>query len=113
MTELVEGTGVSRPAVSRHLSLLLEAGVVAVEGRGRERWYSLDQEALAPALAWLTDLAPRPASAPVPEHALDALELEVRRTVRDTTRPTPQHDIHDMHEQDRRHQHTDTQEETA
>jgi DNA-binding transcriptional ArsR family regulator len=32
----------SWPTVTRHLQRLLEAGLVVVERRGRERWYRLD-----------------------------------------------------------------------
>jgi DNA-binding transcriptional ArsR family regulator len=82
---------VSRPAVSRHLRVLHEAGLVAAQDRGRERWYSLLPDGLLPVHEWLAALGTRP---PVTPEALDALDLEVRRTVREggtrpaTTRPT-------------------------
>lgn len=72
--------GPSRPAVSRHLRVLGEAGLVAADDRGRERHYRLTQEGLAPVRELLTALTPAP---PVPAHLLDGLDLEVRRTVRD------------------------------
>ncbi len=34
------------PTVTRHLQRLREAGLVRVERRGRERWYTLDVERL-------------------------------------------------------------------
>ncbi|MFJ7329825.1 ArsR/SmtB family transcription factor [Streptomyces cyaneofuscatus] len=72
---------ISRPAVSRHLRLLTQAGLVTVEDRGRERHYALARPGLVPVRALLDELAGhRP---PVPESAFDALDLEVRRTVRD------------------------------
>jgi len=37
---------VSRPAVSQHLKVLQEAGLVNVEARGRQRYYSLRREGL-------------------------------------------------------------------
>lgn len=80
VVDLAEGLPVSRPAVSRHLRLLLEAGVVAVEDRGRERLYSLTQPGLEPIRTCLADLDGPPM---VGATALDALDLEVRRTVRD------------------------------
>ena len=40
--ELVDAFTVSQPAISRHLRVLREAGLVRVEARGRERSYALD-----------------------------------------------------------------------
>jgi DNA-binding transcriptional ArsR family regulator len=34
------------PTVTRHLQRLLDAGLVVVERRGRERWYALDRSRL-------------------------------------------------------------------
>ncbi len=71
---------VSRPAISKHLRLLTEAGLVEAEDRGRERHYRLDQAGLRPVRDLLGALATVPRFS---EHDLDALELEVRRTGRD------------------------------
>ncbi|MCD9901011.1 metalloregulator ArsR/SmtB family transcription factor [Streptomyces sp. MT29] len=72
---------ISRPAVSKHLRLLTEAGLATVEDHGRERHYALGRRGLAPVRALLDELAGhRP---PIPESAFGALELEVRRTVHD------------------------------
>lgn len=71
---------VSRPAISRHLRLLGEAGLVTAEDRGRERHYRLLDGGLAPVREWLDEVVPGPR---VPEHALDGLDLEVRRAGRD------------------------------
>ncbi|MFD4020989.1 ArsR/SmtB family transcription factor [Streptomyces sindenensis] len=72
---------ISRPAVSKHLRVLTEAGLVTAEDRGRERHYMLARPGLAPVRALLDELAGhRP---PIPESAFDALDLEVRRTVHD------------------------------
>ncbi|WP_431787779.1 winged helix-turn-helix transcriptional regulator [Streptomyces sp. G9] len=70
---------ISRPAVSKHLRLLTEAGLVTVEDRGRERHYALARPGLDPVRALLDELAGR--RPPIPERAFDALDLEVRRTV--------------------------------
>jgi DNA-binding transcriptional ArsR family regulator len=40
-------------AVSQHLAVLREAGLVAVEARGRERLYRARREALGPFRRWL------------------------------------------------------------
>jgi DNA-binding transcriptional ArsR family regulator len=79
---------ISRPAVSRHLRVLRECGLVIDEVRGRERLYRLDVAPLAPLQAWLSSLHDRWAG------PLDALETEVYRTRRDrrakrSAAPTP------------------------
>ena len=84
VVDLAAGRPISRPAVSKHLRLLLEAGVVTVTEQGRERYYGLEPGALAPVAAYVAGLVARP----VPEQALDALETEVRRTTRSRRSPT-------------------------
>jgi DNA-binding transcriptional ArsR family regulator len=51
--ELAERLPVSRPAVSRHLRLLKEAGLVAEEPRGARRIYRLQAEGLAAVQTYL------------------------------------------------------------
>jgi DNA-binding transcriptional ArsR family regulator len=78
---------VSRPAVSRHLRVLAEAGLVTAEDRGRERHYRLTPGGLAPVRSLLERLVL--AGTPVTAPSLDALATEVRRTSRDRrTSPT-------------------------
>jgi DNA-binding transcriptional ArsR family regulator len=86
VVDLAASRPISRPAVSRHLRLLLDAGVVTVANRGRERYYALDRTALAPVSSYVAGLAARPLG----EHVLDALEIEVRRTGRERRRTAPQ-----------------------
>ena len=75
---------ISRPAVSRHLRVLREAGLVRDELVGRRRVYRLDVDGLAPVTAWLTTLTGSAASASGGwPGRLDALETEVRRTRRE------------------------------
>ena len=45
----------SGPAVSQHLRVLREAGLVIVRRDGTKRFYSADQDALAALLRWLDD----------------------------------------------------------
>ena len=71
---------VSRPAISRHLRLLTEAGLVQADDVGRERHYRLLVEPLADIEELLARLAPAP---PVSESALDALATELHRTKRE------------------------------
>lgn len=75
--EIASGFDISRPAVSRHLRVLRECGLVVDEVRGRERLYRLDTAPLVPLLSWLTELHNR-WTAP-----LDALTTEVYRTRRE------------------------------
>ena len=52
-TELAGPAGISRQAVSKHLSVLEQAGVVTAERIGREARYRVVPGALDPAAAWL------------------------------------------------------------
>ncbi len=45
--ELAGGLPISRPAVSKHLKLMLDAGLVSVTRDGTKRLYGLDLEGLA------------------------------------------------------------------
>src|ERR671917_1885324 len=74
VVDLAAAHPISRPAISKHLRLLTEAGLASVEDRGRERHYSLDSSGLAPVAALLDELRPTP---PFAEAALDGLDLEV------------------------------------
>jgi DNA-binding transcriptional ArsR family regulator len=85
VVDLAAAQPISRPAVSKHLRLLLEAGVVTVADRGRERYYALDPTALAPVAAYLAGLSVHP----ITDQDLDALETEVHRAGRDRRRSTP------------------------
>ena len=53
VSELVEALGVSQPAVSKHLRILREAGLVEARPRGQLRLYRLRPEPLAEIDAWL------------------------------------------------------------
>ena len=91
VVDLAAAHPISRPAISKHLRLLTEAGLTSVEDRGRERHYSLDRSGLAPVSRLLDEL--RPAAPPFADAVLDGLDLEVRRTVRErgaTPRPDTQ-----------------------
>ena len=94
VVDLAATRPISRPAVSKHLRLLLESGAVTVTDRGRERFYALDGTALAPVASYIAGLASTRA-APVTDQALDALETEVRRTSRERRRTAPSDDEHE------------------
>ena len=80
VVDLAADHPISRPAISKHLRLLTEAGLATAEDRGRERHYRLDRGGLAPVQALLSALAIDP---PFAESVLDGLDLEVRRTGRE------------------------------
>src|SRR5262245_45766601 len=71
--EIARRFRISRPAVSRHLRVLRECGLVIDQVRGRERFYQLDAAPLAPLAAWLVELHDRWSE------PLAALETEVYR----------------------------------
>ncbi|MDD9371999.1 MAG: metalloregulator ArsR/SmtB family transcription factor [Acidimicrobiales bacterium] len=65
---------ISRPAVSRHLRVLRDSGLVVAETRGRERVYRLDVGPLAELDEWLDQFRDGWSA------RFDALETEVYRT---------------------------------
>ena len=56
VTELADALPISRPAVSRHLRLLKEAGLVIGEPRGTRRIYRLHDEGVAAVQAYLVQV---------------------------------------------------------
>ena len=52
VSELVELFPISQPAISRHLRLLREAGVVTVQPNGKQRIYRLDPSSLTEVSGW-------------------------------------------------------------
>ncbi|GAA3567922.1 metalloregulator ArsR/SmtB family transcription factor [Nonomuraea rosea] len=70
---------ISRPAVSRHLRVLRESGLVRDELVGRQRFYVLDPGPLGELVEWLSQFERRSPW----ESRFDALETEVYRTRRD------------------------------
>lgn len=80
--EIAAGFTISRPAVSRHLRVLREAGLVVDEARGRNRVSRLDLAPLADLDVWIHSLTGPWGS------RLDALETEVYRTRRERSRRT-------------------------
>lgn len=78
--QLASEFAISRPAVSRHLRVLREAGLATAQTRGRERVYVLDVAPLAELDVWLGRFRDGWAG------RLDALDTEVRRTRRERRR---------------------------
>jgi DNA-binding transcriptional ArsR family regulator len=71
--ELAAQFMVSRPAVSKHLRVLREAGVVNVRMDAQKRIYRLDPKALSEAEGWLARLRR------FWEQRLDALEAHIEK----------------------------------
>src|SRR5215471_4623332 len=85
--QIADRFAISRPAVSRHLRVLREAGLVRDSADGRRRVYTLVTAPLDELASWLDRLR-RPTGW---QHHLDALETEVYRTRRER-RTTAPHD---------------------
>ncbi len=86
--EIAERFPVTRPAISRHLRVLREAGLVTSEVRAQRRVYRLERAPLAELDAWLDRFRPLPRQAqrapdavvpPGLANRLDALDTEIRR----------------------------------
>ena len=53
VTELVGSLGMSQPAVSKHLRVLRDAGLVRVRIDAQKRWYGLEAKPLVEVDMWL------------------------------------------------------------
>jgi len=71
--ELARGLPVSRPAVSQHLRVLKDAGLVAVRAQGARHIYAIDPKGLGAIRAWLDRFW---------DKALDAFRAEVEKEAR-------------------------------
>lgn len=80
--DLSDEFAISRPAVSRHLRVLREAGLVSSRVQGQRRLYALDPAPLAELDAWLEPYRRLWAQ------RLDALDTEIRRGRRRDRRST-------------------------
>ena len=80
--QIAERFAISRPAVSRHLRVLRECGLVRHSLVGRQRFYELDASRFAGLIEWLDQFTVTAGL----QHRLDALETEVYRTRRERRR---------------------------
>ena len=71
VVEIAEGLPVSRPAVSQHLRVLKDAGLVADRAEGTRRVYAIDPQGLGALRQWLDQFW---------EAALQAFAEEVERS---------------------------------
>lgn len=69
VTEITERLSLSRPAVSHHLKLLLDSGLVSVRKDGKERCYRINLE---PSLSLL-------------KHLVDSIEQDISAYVKKTS----------------------------
>ena len=53
VNEIAERFPISRPAISKHLKILRECGLLRVEAKGRERICHLEATELIPAFLWI------------------------------------------------------------
>ncbi len=74
--EIARGLPVSRPAVSQHLKVLKEAGLVADRPEGTRRVYYIDPHGLGALRQWIDQFW---------DQALAAFQAEVERGAQDTT----------------------------
>jgi DNA-binding transcriptional ArsR family regulator len=75
VAEIARGMPVSRPAVSQHLKVLKEAGLVADRPEGTRRVYYIDPDGLGALRHWLDQFW---------DQALAAFQAEVERGAQDT-----------------------------
>jgi DNA-binding transcriptional ArsR family regulator len=54
--DLAQPYKISRPAISRHLRVLREAGIAKAEVRGREWWYTIDTTGIEDMEKWLEEV---------------------------------------------------------
>jgi DNA-binding transcriptional ArsR family regulator len=76
--ELADALPIARPGVSRHLRVLLEAGLVGVRHEAQRRIYSVRPDPLAEVDVWLDDYRA------LWRNRLDALHTEIARGKTDT-----------------------------
>ncbi|MEL7531484.1 MAG: metalloregulator ArsR/SmtB family transcription factor [Bacteroidota bacterium] len=53
VSAIAENFAISRPAVSKHLRILNECGIIKINQQGRERYCQIKPSALVPAFIWI------------------------------------------------------------
>lgn len=53
VNEVAENFEISRPAISKHIRILNECGIVDIDQKGRERYCRIDPNNLIPAFLWV------------------------------------------------------------
>lgn len=53
LNTIAENFKISRPAISQHIKILAECGIIEIEQKGRERFCKIKPGSLVPAFLWL------------------------------------------------------------
>lgn len=53
INEVAEQFNISRPAISKHIKILDECGLISISQKGRERYCSINPKSLIPAFMWI------------------------------------------------------------
>ena len=53
INEVAEQFDISRPAVSKHIKILDECGMISIQQQGRERFCTINPKSLIPAFLWI------------------------------------------------------------
>ena len=53
LNAIADNFNISRPAISQHIKILKECGIIEIETRGRERYCKVQPTSLIPAFLWL------------------------------------------------------------
>jgi DNA-binding transcriptional ArsR family regulator len=53
LNSIAEKFDISRPAISQHIKILIECGIIEIEKRGRERYCKIQPSSLIPAFMWI------------------------------------------------------------
>jgi DNA-binding transcriptional ArsR family regulator len=53
LNAIAEKFDISRPAISQHIKILAECGIIEIEQKGRERYCKIQPRSLIPAFLWM------------------------------------------------------------
>src|SRR4030095_10922073 len=53
LNSIADNFHISRPAISQHIKILVECGIIKIETIGRERYCKVQPQSLIPAFLWL------------------------------------------------------------
>jgi DNA-binding transcriptional ArsR family regulator len=53
LNAIADNFKISRPAISQHIKILEECGIIEIETIGRERYCKMQPQSLVPAFLWL------------------------------------------------------------
>ena len=88
--ELAAAFDISRPAISRHLRVLKEAGLVRELKQGRENVYSFQREPLQRGAGWIEKHGTKPVQKPrAPRKAAVKAVVAPKATMREAKAATP------------------------